>query len=489
MPAPRTPRPRRAIPETFRRILVSSVWTDLSSLQERARILWLRLAIAAEATAIPGLVLIAAPDLAAALTAPASPPWSAEEVERVAATIPEAMMLADWRAGVVWLPPVFRWQPPASPKNVAAWRRPWASLPSTPLAPQIHDDLRLTCAGRGPSFVRAFADLAAPAPAPVTPMSVATIHVDGTAGDIRVSAAGLAAGSEAAIVQAVARQLGVSISIAAPAIVERPAGAEQVRLPAVAVFASPPAPPRRRNRVQAVLEDRSADLDRVLAYQAERRRAAFELAEQPETAIDADECRTLIAGLIAGGAAVVELETAIDRQYERVGAAGTQAHRRAAAGWWTATVWQPAKYRELLALQVGASAPASATRLAKLVNEAAPPGATPIRHLADLDVGPLAMLLGLRGDATAILAAAQKLAGAVAEQERQLRRRPQAQGEARLVTLWGPQMFRPSVWPGVAEVLEAWEDATDDLARGEVFRRLSAALQGEGASPAAARTS
>src|SRR5690348_12420435 len=95
--APRAPRPRRAIPETFRRILVTSVWQadHMAGLQERARMLWLRLALASEATPIPGLVLIAAADLALALTAPASAPWSAEEVERVAATIPAAMMLAD----------------------------------------------------------------------------------------------------------------------------------------------------------------------------------------------------------------------------------------------------------------------------------------------------------------------------------------------------------------------------------------------------------
>lgn len=486
---PRAPRPRRPIPETFRRILVSSVWLDLAGLSERARSLWLRVALAPEGTAIPGLVLLSAVDLALALTAPASAPWSAEEVERVAASIPAGMMLADWRAGIVWLPPVFRWQPPASPKNVAAWRRPWRELPASPLAPQIHDDLRLACAARGPSFMRAFAELAPPAPAAGPPVALAKIHVDAV-GDLEITASGLPEGSGAAVVAALARKLGVTITIAAPAVVEddRPDRPEQRPIPVLADLV-PATPTRKRTKLQVVLEDRGADLDRVLAYQDSRRGAAFELAQTDPTPIDRDECRSRIAALVAGGATVEQLETAIDRQYESVGRNDSLAQRRAAARWWDVSVWQPAKYRELLALQVGAGAPASASRLARLVNESAPPGASPIRHLSQVDTAPLGMLLELRGDATTILAAAKQLSAAIGEQERQLRRRPQADGEARLVMLWGPGMFRPSVWPGVVAALEAWDGATDDAGRVEVFRSLGRALQADGTAQSAARTS
>lgn len=481
MPQRRAPRSRRPIPETYRRILVSTIWSQLATLAERARNLWLRLALAEEVTPIPGLVLIRADELAIALTAPASAPWSADEVERVAASIPAAMLRADWRAGVVWLPPVFRWHPPASPKNVAAWRRPWAEMPASPLASEIHDELRLACAGRGAGFVRAFAELAPPAAVAVLAPASAAIQISGVDGGVVVTASGIPEHAGPAVVLELARRLGVSITITAAEIVDAPAAVvEQPALVGLADYTAPSQQRGRRTKSQAALEDRSADIERVIAYQRDRRAAAFELAQRQPVEIDEAECRKAIAALMAGGATMVELETAIDRQYEKIGRA-SPGQRKAEAGWWTHLVWGPAKFRSLLALQVGAEPPATAGKLAKLVNEVAPPGADQLRPLAEMELRPLAQLLVLRPDASAILVAATTLAAVVVEQERQLRHRPLVEGEARLVKLWGGPMFRTAVWSGIQTVVERWP-AADEAGRLDCFRSLSLAMRGEAAS-------
>lgn len=486
----RAPRPRRPLAETFRRMLVSSMWSPemLDPLSERARALWLRLSLAVESTAIPGLVLMHADDLAVALTAPRSAPWSADEVERVAASIPATMLRADWRAGLIWIPPVFRWHAPASPKNVAAWRRPWAEVPASPLAVEIHDELRLVCAGRGASFVRVFAELAPPlAVAALAPME-ATIQIAGVEGGVTVTASGIPENAGAAVLRELARRLGIPITIDAPAIVDV-VEAPQPSQPALAGLADfAPAPTGRRTKAQAAAEDRAHDITRIIAYQRERRAEAFERAHRELAEIDEDACRKLIAERLAAGASVVDCTTAIDRQFEKVASAPSAASMQAEAGWWTATAWTPTKFRALLAMQMGAAPPDTARKLAKMINDAAPAGASPIRVLDEIGLRPLAQLLTLRPDVSAIVATTGTLAEIVTEQERSLRRRAQRPGEERLVRLWGAGMFRAAAWSGIQTATDRWHGA-DEAGRAAIFMALSEAMRGEAMPATAVHTS
>lgn len=488
MPSPRNPRPRRPVPESYRRVLVSCLWGPemLAPLSERARMLWLRLTLAAEGTSIPGVVMIRADELAQALTAPGSAPWGPEEVERVSASIPAAMLRADWRAGVVWLPALLRWQAPASPKNVMSWRRPWAELPATPLAAEIHEELRLACAARGASFLRAFADLAPQRP--VTPaLPEARLEIRGGDGPIRVTISGIGEEDRAAAVLAMARQLGVAISITPaeiPAVVEVQ-GATQDPIRGMEDFV--PAPVRKRGKA-APSEARLAEVERVLAYQQDRRAAAFVLAGKTETPIDLGECRRLIAALLAAGRTVIECETVLDRQYESVARLASPAQRQAQAGWWSHMIWAPTKFAELLRLDVGADQPAGVRGLAKLINDVAPLGAAPLRTTSAIEAAPLARLLDLRQDPAEILATAGAYAAVIAEQERLLKHRPLAQGEARLVKLWGPAMFSPGVWSAIQTATERWPTC-GDRERHAVFLAVGAAFKtGDAQGPTAVRS-
>lgn len=488
MPSPRKPRPRRPVPESFRRVLVSCLWGPemLGPLSERARMLWLRLTLAAEGTSIPGVVMIGAEELAKALTAPGSAPWGPEEVERVSASIPAAMLRADWRAGVVWLPALLRWQAPASPKNVMSWRRPWAELPATPLAAEIHEELRLACAARGAGFLRAFGDLAPQMPvAPAVPE--ARVEIRGGYGPIRVTISGIGEEDRAAAVMAMARELGVTVSITPaeiPAVVEvMPATQDPIR--GMEDFV--PAPARKRGRA-APTEARLAEVERVLAYQQDRRAAAFTLAGKSETPIDLAECRRLIAALLAAGRSVVECETVLDRQYESVARLASPAQRQAQAGWWSHMIYQPTKFAELLRLDIGAEQPAGVRGLAKLINDIAPLGTAPLRTSSQVEAAPLARLLDLRQDPAEILATATVYAAVVAEQERLLKHRPLQAGEVRLVKLWGPAMFAPGVWSTIQTATERWPSCAD-RERHAVFLSVGAAFKaGEPAGSASARS-
>lgn len=470
----RLPSPSRKatrVADVYRRLLTSSLWTTgpLAGLGDRARLLWLRLATGPESTAIPGLMFVRVADIARSLG------WAEDEVARVSTTIPAAALRADWSAGVAWIPALLRWQPPGSSKNVLGWVKTWASLPATPIAEEIYEELRLCCAGRGASCARAFAELAAPAPAAPPAAVPATIEIRG----VSVTASGIPEGQQAAVVRELARSLGVEIQVLQPAVAlaAAPEPAKALPLPALAAYT--PAPRQRRTKIQAVLEDRRADLDRVLAYQADRRAAAFELAGRPPTPIDEDDCRRQIAALLAAGKTVVECETVCDRLYERVGAERSPAAKMSAAAWWTATAWHPARFAEVLRLEVGAAAPAGVGALAKAINGAAPPGAPPISALSASETRHLSHLLELGKVDAEILATATVFATIVAEQERQLARRELAKGEARLVRLWGGRMFRLGAWSAVQTAVEQFDRGERGV---ELFVELTAAIQADGAA-------
>lgn len=450
MPAPP---PRRSIPDALVHLSRATLWTTgpLAALGERARLLWLRLATGPEGTIIPGVVLARAEVIAASLG------WSPEEVERVAATIPGTALRADWRAGVQWLAPLLRSQPPNSPKNVLGWRAPWAAIPPTPIADEIHEELRLHCGLRGAAFARALEALP-PQPAAPALEAPATIDILGT----RITASGIREGSQAELAVAFARAIGVEVEVVRPAAVELPApapGPAPLALPAMGGYVAPPAPRGRRTKQQTVLDERGPELDRILEYQDRRRREAFALAEKAPTPIDREECRKALAALLAAGRTPAEMMQVCDRIYEKVGGEPTAGRRAAEATWWTPAIWSPRRVAELLRLDLGGSAASGVGPLTKLINEAAPGGASPLSPLSVQDTRPISALLEMGQDAPTILATVGAFASVVLEQERQfgLRARDVAAGEERLLKLWGARMFRVAAWTAVQTAVERFE--------------------------------
>lgn len=473
------PRRRRRTPKADRTVCLNSttLWTTgpLALLSDRARLLWLRLATGEHVTPIPGLVLVDSSTVADRLG------WTAAAVEHVAATIPATIMRADWRAGVVWLPDCIAMQPPNNYKNVLGWRATWAALPDTPLADDIHEDLRLHCAGREPSFGIAFAELPPPAPRPVVPASTAQLEVHGT----RMILSGISDSPQErrALLAALARQLDVPIVIEA---VAEPVEAEPLALAGMEKFVPVPIPAsspsttgtKRLPTWQRTLDKYRAEIEGVIAYQHERRTAAFvELARRAATPIDLDKCRRRLAELLMEGHTIEEFRTAIDRMYERVGAADTTPERASAAQWWTAEAWATRTFRATLRLDVGAAKPAGISALVKRINAAAPPGAVKLAPLSRDDTRHLEHLLSLAGhDDVSVLATVTDFAAVVKAQELSLSRRTLEPGEVRLLKAWGADIFRVAAWGGVQTAVErhnAGETSTD------VFVRVSRALQGE----------
>lgn len=462
----------------------AALWTMLAGLGDQARLLWLRIATGPEVTQIPGLVLISSADLASSLG------WQLGVVERVAASIPASAMRADWRAGVVWLPPMVDWQKPHSPRNVIGWSSTWAALPETPLAADIHADLRIHCAARDPAFALAFETLRLPVYLPVVD-APASIEIAG----VNITASGIADDQREAVVAGMARMLGVPIEILRPAGAAPPiAQPAPLALPSLASFvpvATTPAPQggKRQTKAGRIVAEHGAVIDAILAYQDERRTAAFvELAERTPTPIDRDMCRKRIAERMSEGRTDVELRTAIDRMYEHVGAAHTPADRSARAAWWTAERWQPRPFGEMLRLEVGGARPQGVSALVRAINTAgAGIGAQTIAALSKEQTRHLEHLLSVGHDDVMVLATVTDFAAVIRAQEARLQRAGQAlaEGEVRLVKLWGPGMFRVSAWTGIQTAVERFTAGDTDTA---MFVAVSRALQ-EAAAPAVAARS
>lgn len=450
--------PRTA--EVISRRILTTIWRAewWQRLPERPRMLWLRLATAPESTVIPGLALVDVAKIAADLG------WSIEEVERISAALPASSCRADWRAGVVWLPPVLGWNPPASPKNVAGWRVAWSSIPDSPVRDEIREDLRLHCAGRCGGFEAAFAAacpvFVRPPPAELPP---ARIEIRASEG-IVVSASGVV--DPVATVRAVAASLGVAITLGpAPIpeivdVVEVMPRERQDPIPALRAFApAQPAGPKPRTREgkrAAVMAERAAEVERVLAYHQDRRAEAFRFAGRPPAHLDETAAREAIADLLAAGRTVVELETAVDRLFEYVAGATGPAEAAGRASWWSLAKLKPAEIDRLLRQNIGATAPAGVGALVKQINDCRPAGARALTGLSQVDTRPICTLLETGGDPAAILDTMTQLAEVARAQEDDLKRRPLSEGEVRIVKVWGSGLFRLSAWTAAQSVADRW---------------------------------
>ncbi len=478
----RAPRTTEAI---YRRIL-TTIWRAVwfVRLPERPRALWLRLATAPESTVIPGLVLVDVATVAASLG------WSAEEVERISAALPTTACRADWRAGVVWLPPILGWNPPASPKNVSGWRVAWAAIPDSPVRDEIREDLRLHCAGRCGGFEQAFA-AACPVFVRPSPVELPLARVELVADDgITVTAAGII--DPVAAVRAIAGKLGVTIQIGpAPVpdvadVVEVLPRERQDPIPALRAFAPAPAvgpkPRTREGKRAAVLADRAAEVERVLDYHQRRRAEAFVHAGRAPTPLDAEAARAAIADLFAAGRTVVEIETAVDRLYEYVAGAPSRADAAARASWWTVAKLTTREVERLLKQSIGGGTPAGVGALVKQINDARPAGARSLSALSNVDTRPLATLLEAGGDPAEILDTMTQIAAVAQQQERDLKVRPLGDGEARIVRAWGPGLFNLSAWTAAQSVAERWAGGERGPA---LYLDLSRALADDEAGEAA----
>jgi hypothetical protein len=107
---------------------------------------------ARESTDVPGLIPAGISALAESLR------WDREGFLRAFAELErEGLAVADWDAGLVWIPKAILHNPPENPNQVKGWADTWDDvIPESPLKAQAWDALNAYFATRGEGFVQAF---------------------------------------------------------------------------------------------------------------------------------------------------------------------------------------------------------------------------------------------------------------------------------------------------------------------------------------------
>lgn len=132
------------------------MWRDakfrrLSRPQPNAQTLWIALLTGPFTTNIPGVVVAGPAALAESLG------WSVEPfMERFRELSEAGMAIADWEAGLVWLPNACRYNQPANPNAVKGWAKTWDEVPESKLQATIIKALRASLRGREEGFMEAF---------------------------------------------------------------------------------------------------------------------------------------------------------------------------------------------------------------------------------------------------------------------------------------------------------------------------------------------
>lgn len=132
------------------------MWGDrkfkaLTPMPPCGRGLWIFLLTGPHTTNIPGVFAARQAGLAEELG------WTLPALRRSWAEIEaQSMALADWDAGLVWLPNAIEANKPESPNVVRSWGETWSELPECALKEQIGAKLRLFVESLGEGFAKAF---------------------------------------------------------------------------------------------------------------------------------------------------------------------------------------------------------------------------------------------------------------------------------------------------------------------------------------------
>lgn len=137
----------------FRRMWNDEGFRSLSRPQPCGQFLWMRLLCGPELGPIPGLFQAREPGLADALKWPIEP-----FRESFAELLRNGMAMADWEAGLVWVPGAIEYNEPANPNVVKSWADTWAELPECELKSLAHSALCEYLETRGETFASTFRD-------------------------------------------------------------------------------------------------------------------------------------------------------------------------------------------------------------------------------------------------------------------------------------------------------------------------------------------
>ena len=134
-----------------RRMWDDEGFCELSAAPPNAQTLWQRLLTGPELGCIPGLYTARLGGLADALN------WTKEEVyEKWLEIEQQEMAVADWRAGLVWVPNSIVHNAPNSPNTILGWRLALRELPECNLKRMAIKELRARCAELGEAWSAAF---------------------------------------------------------------------------------------------------------------------------------------------------------------------------------------------------------------------------------------------------------------------------------------------------------------------------------------------
>ena len=134
-----------------RRIWSSRDFKSLSSARPNAQTLWLRLMIAPEQTALPGLLVLRKAGLAEELG------WTMRSFRRCFAEIITAGMANhDEKTGLLWMPHGVNHNQPDNPNVVKGWALAWRELPECDLKTEAQQSIAGLMRSRGQGFYDAF---------------------------------------------------------------------------------------------------------------------------------------------------------------------------------------------------------------------------------------------------------------------------------------------------------------------------------------------
>jgi hypothetical protein len=129
------------------------IWGDekFRDLTDRARLLWFYLITAPESTSVPGLYTASRAGIADVLG------WDLRAFDRAFDELASrGLVLADWKARVVWVPNAPRYNVPESPNVVRAWAKHVDEVPECDLKTKATEALEAFCKGFGEAYAKAF---------------------------------------------------------------------------------------------------------------------------------------------------------------------------------------------------------------------------------------------------------------------------------------------------------------------------------------------
>jgi hypothetical protein len=135
------------------RMYGDSRFRELSSPEPSGKYLWVFLLTGPQTSNIPGLFRAGEMALAEELE------WGPEGFRKAFAELfAKGLVKADWKARVVWIPNVIKYNAPENPNVVKSWRPAWDEIPECALKAEAYERLKAFTEGLGEGFGKAFVE-------------------------------------------------------------------------------------------------------------------------------------------------------------------------------------------------------------------------------------------------------------------------------------------------------------------------------------------